>query len=125
MTPEDATRRLAFHATPEPGSFLTMLRRYRGLDEVVLEDLDEALRASADRLSAAPLPRELVSALWTISHLGRALAVDPCSALRRDERMAPAEQARLAAFMAAFDEAILELLEGTPAAEVFGAAAGA
>lgn len=125
MTPEDATRRLAFHATPQPGSFMSMLHRYRGLDEVVLEDLDEALRASAGRLTAAPLPRELVSALWTISHLGRALAVDPCSTLRRNELITPAEQARLATFMASFDEAILELLEGTPADQVFGAAARA
>lgn len=125
MTPEDAARRLAFHATPEPGSFMAMLRPFRGLDELILEDLDEALRASADRLAGAPLPRDLVSALWTISHLGRALAVDPCSTLRRNQLITPAEQARLAAFLASFDEAVLELLEGTPVEEVFGAAARA
>jgi hypothetical protein len=119
MTPEEGTRRLVFHASPEPGSFLAMLQPFRGLDDEVLEDLDAALRACGGRLSEAHLRRDLVSAVWIISRLGRLLAIDPGGQLRRNGLIPPADQARLAAFLARFDEAVMRLLEGTAGDEPF------
>lgn len=113
MTPNEALERLKFHADPEPGSFLEMLRPYRGVvREEVLTDVMNCLRACAPMVGADQLPRDLVCALWAISRLGRSWALDPGGMLRRNDLIEPADQKRLWDFLEAFDYAVVLLLEG-------------
>ena len=105
MTPDQALARLIFHAGPEPGAFLAMLRPYRGLHEDVLQDLSRALRGAAPALAAETLPRAVVSALWAISHLAR-------SWLDRNVGLAVPESVRLGEFVTRFDYAVMHALEG-------------
>jgi len=112
MTAEEAARRLVFHARPEAGSFLEMLRPYRGVRDEVLRDVLAALRAASANLEAEKLPRELVSSLWAISRLGRAWALEPGGMLRRNHLISNADQGKLAAFLDRFDYAVMVLLEG-------------
>lgn len=121
MTPEEGMQRLAFHTLPEEGSFLEMLRPYRGVREDVLDDVMRALRGCAPMLVADHPPRALVSSLWAISHLGRSWALDPGGMLRRNQLIGDADQTRLAGFLDDLDRAVLMLLEGVPAEEVFAA----
>lgn len=110
IPPDQAMRRLAFHATPEDGAFLAMLRPYRALEEHVLVDVMESLEACAPLLRADELPRELVAAVWAISHLGRLWALTPDGMLQRNKLIDDASIAKLAAFLDAFDMRVLELL---------------
>lgn len=71
MSPEEGVARLLFHAQPNEGSFLDMLRPYRGLRHDVLEDVMAALKASASVVASETSPRTVVSALWAISYFGR------------------------------------------------------
>jgi len=119
MTPEGGMNRLTFHARPGGGSFLDMLRPYGGLREDVLNDVMNALRACASKLSEEQLPQGLMSALWSISHLGRSWALDPGSMLRRNQLISEPDQAKLARFLERFDYAVMMLLEGVPEEEAF------
>ena len=119
MTSDDGVKRLIFHAQPEDGSFLDMLRPYRGLKEDVPADVINALRAAAPRLLDGDPPRELVSALWAISYLGRSWGLDSSGMLRRNKLIAEVDQAKLAGFLERFDHAIMTLLEGGDVDEAF------
>ena len=113
MMPNEALERPKFHADPEEGSFLEMLRPYRGiLREEILTDVMDCLRACAPMVGEDQLPRDLVSALWAISRLGRSWALDPGGMLRRNDVIEPADQKRLWDFLDAFDYAVMLLLEG-------------
>lgn len=114
MTPDEGIERLIFHTRPEPGSFLYMLRPYKGLQDEVLADVARSLRACADRFTAEVLPRELVSAVWALSHLGRAWALDLDGILRRSRLIGDADQAKLADFLSQFGYAVMMLLDGAP-----------
>ena len=120
MTPDQGMDRIKFHAQPVSDSFLHMLRPYRGLRDDVLNDVMASLRACASKLSDEYAPRELMSALWAISHLGRSWALDPGGMLRRNRLINDADQARLADFLQRFDYAVMMLLEGSPEREAFG-----
>jgi len=119
MKPSDATKRLIFHAQTVEGSFLNMLRPYRGLHDDVLDDVLVALRGSATIISAESVPRDVASALWAISYFGRLWALAPAGMLRRNELISEADQIKVAAFLERFDYAVLTLLEGGPADEAF------
>jgi len=112
VTPAEAKQRLLFHSQPEEGAFLDMLRPYRGLRHDVLVDVLDALRASAPEITGDALPRELVSALWAISHLGRSWALDPGGMLRRNNLISAADQETLGVFLERFDYAVESLLDG-------------
>ncbi len=121
MTPDQGMNRLMFHAQPGAGSFLDMLRPYRGLHEEVLEDVMASLRACAPMLSEQHLPQGLMSALWGISYLARSWALNPGGMLRRNQLISEGDQSRLAAFLERFEYAIMMLLEGAPEEEAFAA----
>lgn len=112
MTPSEASDRLQFHTEPEEGSFLQMLRPYRGIRDEVLTDVMHCLRACAPMVGANQLPRDLVRAVWAISRLGRSWALHPDGMLRRNDLIAPADQKRLWDFLEDFDSAVMLLLEG-------------
>lgn len=124
MTPDQGMNRLVFHSQPGAGSFLDMLRPYRGLQYEVLRDVMDALRACAPKLSEEQLPRALVSALWGISHLGRSWALEADGMLRRNQLITDSDRANLAAFLEGFEYAVTMLLEGVPGKEAFAADGG-
>ena len=119
MTPEQGMNRLVFHTQPDAGSFLDMLRPYRGLRDDVLEDVMDALRACAPTLSGEQVPQRLVTALWAISHLGRSWALEPDGMLRSNQLISDDDQAKLAAFLQRFEYAVMMLLEGVIEEEAF------
>ena len=112
MTCDEAIERILFHARPEPGAFLEMLRPYHGLRDEVLVELKACLRTAALRFVDRTLPRELVSALWAISYFGRLWALEPDGMLRRNCLISDNDLARLRAFLDHFDYAVAILLEG-------------
>lgn len=95
---------------------MAMLRPYRGVDEWLVIDVMEALEACAPLLRGASPPRELVAALWAISHLGRQWALASNGMLQRNNLISEADRARLAAFLDAFDLRVAELLDSPRAA---------
>jgi hypothetical protein len=114
MTPDEGMNRLMFHTEAEPGSFLHMLRPYQGLRDDILTDVKEALRACTPRFADERLPRAFMSALWAISTLGRAWALDPNCTLRLEQLISDADHAKLAAFMDSFENAVHMLLDVAP-----------
>lgn len=121
MTPDEGMNRLMFHAQPDSGSFLHMLRPYRGLRDDVLKDVMDALHACAPKLSEEQLPQGLMSALWGISHLGRSWALQPGGMLRRNNLITDEDQGKLATFLERFEYAVMMLLDGVPEEEAFAA----
>ena len=120
MTPDEGRKRIVFHAAgPVEGSFLEMLRPYRGVRDEVLRGVYLALRACASMVSTEAVPRDLVSALWTISYLGRLWAIDPGGMLRRNKLISDADLAKLEEFLAHFDYAVGALLGGNDLTEAF------
>lgn len=119
MTPEEAAKRLVFHGQPEPGAFLEMLRPYRGLRGDVLHDVMACLRASAPLLVGPSVSRELASALWAISHLGRSWALDSDGMLRRNGLIADHDRIALGEWLERFEYAVMTLLEGGSVGEAF------
>ncbi len=97
---------------PQPGSFASMLRPYRGLREEVLQDLWGALRVCAPRIASESVERELLAALWAIGHVGRTWALDPDGMIRRNNLIADDELTKLSEFLYRFDYCVLMLLEG-------------
>jgi hypothetical protein len=120
MTPAEGMQRLMFHTQPEPGSFLHMLRPYRGLDANVMRDVSQSLRACAERFLEEQIPRELVSAAWALSHLGRLWALEPEGMLRRNGLITDEDLATLTAFLDRFEHAVMMLLERAPDAAFSG-----
>jgi hypothetical protein len=108
MNSDEAVKRLRDQAN----SFLHLLRPYRGLRDQVLNDVMDALRACSSRLREEPLSRELVSALWAISRLGRSWALNPGGMLRRNHLIAAADLTKLWDFLEEFDYAVMALLDG-------------
>ena len=96
-----------------------MLRPYRGLRVDVLDDVMACLRACAPLLMAPDVPRDLVSAVWGISFLGRSWALDPDGMLRRNHLIADTDRATLSDFLERFDYAVMMLLDGVTEAEAF------
>jgi len=126
MDPDDAVKRLIFHAeyhSEGTGAFLEMLRPYRGMRDNVLTDVMDALRAAASIVSRDSVPRELASALWAISHLGRSWALDPGGMLRRNKLISDSDQRKLATFLEQFDYAVMTLLDGSDVGEAFSGTA--
>jgi hypothetical protein len=117
MTPDEGMKRLIFYCQPETGSFLDMLRPYRGVRVEVLDDVMAALRASASKVSVEILSRDLVSTLWAISHLGRSWALEPGGMLRRNQLISEADQDTLSAFLERFDDTVMLLLGSGPVEE--------
>jgi hypothetical protein len=112
MTPDQALERLVFHSGSDEGSFLEMLRPFRGLREEILADVLTALRACGPKVNADVLSRELVGSLWAISRLGRSWALDPGGMLRRNDLINAADQKRLWDFFDEFDYDVMTMLEG-------------
>jgi len=112
MSPEDSIERILFHAQPDEGTFLHMLRPYRGVKQDVLVDVLAALKNAAPFIASAALSRELASALWAISHLGRLWALAPNGMLRANDLITKSDQDRLNEFLETFDHAVMVLLEG-------------
>jgi hypothetical protein len=119
MSVDEGMKRLMFHAQPEEGSFLHMLRPYRGLRQEVLNDVLNALRASAPMLFNEVLQRELMSALWAISHLGRSWALPPDGMLGRNQLISETDREALGQFIEQFDYAVMTLLDGGSVDEAF------
>ncbi len=124
MTPAEGAQRLVFHLMPEDGSFLNMLRPYCGLRREILTDVLDALRGCASMVTADALPRDLVSALWSICHLGRSWALVPDGMLRRNNLISAADLKTLNAFLERFEYAVLALLDGGTLDEAFWGLAG-
>ena len=120
MTPAEAMQRLMFHTRPEPGSFLNMLRPYRGLDANVMRDVAQSLRVCAERFQDERVPRELISAVWALSHLGRLWALEPDGMLRRNGLISDEDQTTLSAFLDRFEYAVMMLLDRAPDAALAG-----
>ena len=114
MSPDEAVQRLDFHTQPEPGSFLEMLRPYRGLRDDILEDVSRSLRACAPLFGEDRVPRNLLSSVWTISFLGRLWALEPDGMLRRNGLIDKYDLKRLGTFLEHLDWAVFKLLEKLP-----------
>lgn len=112
MQPDEAARRIQFHATPEEGSFLDMLRPYRGIRQEILDELEHSLRAAAPRFMEPTVDRELVGSLWAICHLGRLWATDPDGMLRRNNLITLEDLRRLGIFLEKISYATMMLLDG-------------
>jgi hypothetical protein len=119
MTSDEGAMRLVFHAQPNSGAFLDMLRPYRGLQMPVLQDVMRALRAAAPRLSKDSLERELLSAVWALSYYCRLWALEPRGMLRRNNLIDEADLQKLARFIEGFDYAVMTLLEKGEISEAF------
>jgi len=119
MTPAEGAQRLIFHTLPEEGSFLNMLRPYDGLRHDILADVLDALRACAPKITADAVPRDLVSALWAISHHGRSWALAARGMLRRNNLISADDQKALGTFLERFDYAVYALLERWSVDEAF------
>lgn len=120
VTPAKGLRRLDFHTQPVAGSFLELLRPYRGVRDEVLDDVMGALRAAAPLIGRPTLPRQLVSALWAISRLGHSWALEPGGMLRRNHLIGETDQQRLSALLERFDFAVVGLLQGVSVEATFG-----
>lgn len=114
MSPDEGIQRLAFHTQPQPGSFLHMLRPYKGLQDAVIADVSRSLRACAVRFGEECVSRELMSSVWAIVHLGRSWALEPDGMLRRNGLIGEDDQAKLAAFIRRFESAVMLLLDRAP-----------
>ena len=112
MTPDEAAERIMFHAEPQSGAFLYMLRPYRGVRDEVLRDVMAALEVCAPRLREEQISRELVSALWAISHFGRSWALHPGGMLRRNNLISDDDREKLDAFLEGFDLEVALLFDG-------------
>jgi hypothetical protein len=111
MTPDEAAQRLIAHSMPGSGSFLGMLRPYRGIDAAVLGDLLACLRECAPLLQSEKVPRELVGAIVAITELGRRWALHPNGMLRRNGLISDEDAARVADTIEQFGYAALVLLD--------------
>jgi hypothetical protein len=58
------------------------------------------------------VPRELMSSVWAIAHLGRSWALEPEGMLRRNGLISEDDQVKLAAFISRFEYAVMMLLDG-------------
>jgi len=119
MTPAEAAQRLIFHTIPDEGSFLNMLRPYDSLRHDILADVLDALRACVPEITADAVPRDLMSALWAISHMGRSWALAPGGMLRRNHLISADDQKTLDTFLERFDYAVYALLEGWSVDQAF------
>ncbi len=130
MNAEAAELLLSYHSGRNPdvenpkwtGGFLGSLRPFRGsLTEENFHEVMACLRVLADDLGdGETLDRGVVSDLWGIVHLGRAWALAPGGMLRRNGLISQDDQERLGSWLETISYAVLMLLDGAGAEEVFG-----
>jgi hypothetical protein len=112
LTPEQGAERIKFHGAAEEGSFLRMLRPFRGLDDKIFDDLEVALHAAAPLLSKPLVEKELMSALWAICYLGRFWALSPGGMIQRNKLMKSYEAEKLQKYLDRISFAVMTLLDG-------------
>ncbi|MEL6676898.1 MAG: hypothetical protein AAFR61_32115 [Bacteroidota bacterium] len=89
-------QQIIFHASPEEGSFLNMLRPYRGLKEEIFLDLRTALQQMEPEFKAAKkADKDLMSAIWTLCFSAKYWGTEPDSMLVRNELITDADRQTL------------------------------
>jgi hypothetical protein len=122
MTRNEAKDLLLFHSfshseaphDPRAASgFLGSLRPYRGrLDPSNLHEVMAALVTLASEFEQSELDREIVHALWSITHLARAWGLEPEGMLRSNRLISDDDIATLTAWVEAISYATWCLLDG-------------
>lgn len=123
MTRDEAKELLLLHSFTHPSSpdhpraatgFLGSLRPYKGrLDPANLHEVMAALVTLAPELERATLDREIVSALWSITHMARAWGLEPEGMLRRNGLISDKDVEMLSDWVDAISYATLSLLDGS------------
>jgi len=127
MTPEQARECLLFHSGAHPNTddprwsngFVGMLRPYGGLREENFHEVMACLRALEPELREKELSRELVSALWSICHLGRAWGVWPEGMLQQNDLIRTEDAKRLEGWIDQISATVFWLLEGADSETAF------
>ncbi|MBC6447765.1 hypothetical protein [Actinokineospora xionganensis] len=120
MTPAEAREALLFHSALHPdiddprweNGFLGSLRPFKGLREENFHEVMAALRVLAEPLQADQVPREVVSSLVNICHLGRAWGLEPGGMLRRNGLIGDADIERLDDWICTISYAFFCVLDG-------------
>ncbi|RZQ63910.1 hypothetical protein [Amycolatopsis suaedae] len=120
MTPAEARETLLFHSCAHPDvddprwqrGFLGSLRPFTGLREENFHEVMSALRTLAEPLGADLVPREVVSAVVSICHFGRAWGVAPDGMLRGNDLISDADAARLEEWIWSISHALTMILDG-------------
>lgn len=101
--------------------FLGSLRPFRGqLDARNFHELMRCLRVLAPTLAQSPMvDRELLAALWSICHLGRAWALEPDGMLQRNQLLSDQQRATLSLWLGQLSYAVFALLDGSGEDEAF------
>ena len=122
MTRQEAKELLLLHSFSHPSApdspraasgFLGSLRPYSGtLSPAAFHEVMAALVTLAPELEQSSLDREIVSALWSITHMARAWGLEPDGMLRRNGLISDEDIATLSSWVDAISYATLMLLEG-------------
>ncbi len=111
-----AKLRLGVHSGTQPGegSFLGMLRPYRGLDAAVFRDLAQAVAVVVPHLqtSSAQVDKKLMNALWGVVFFATYWGVNPEGILQRNGLITPLEVERLRRWTDAIGWAVAMSLDG-------------
>ncbi|PAF28665.1 hypothetical protein [Paenibacillus sp. 7516] len=107
------------HPKMESG-FLGSLRPFRGqLIEENFHELMEIVRTLAPQLKQQALNREVMSCLWSITHLGRAWAILPDGMLRRNKLLSDEQIALMEEWLDLLSYAVMILIEDGGEEEAF------
>lgn len=122
MTSREAKELLLLHGFSHPSAhddpraargFLGSLRPYTGsLDPRNLHEVMAALVTLAPELERPSVDREILDALWSMTHLARAWALDPDGMLRRNGLISDDDAGTLASWIEAISYATMTLLGG-------------
>jgi|SRR6478735_7093193 len=122
MTREEAKELLQLHSFSHPNAhsdpraergFLGSLRPYQGsLIPANFHGVMAALVTLATELEQPSLDREVVSAVWGITHLARAWGLEPEGMLRRNNLISEEDIETLASWVDAISYATMMLLDG-------------
>ena len=122
MTHQEAKELLLLHSFSHPSSaedpraasgFLGSLRPFSGsLNPANLHEVMAALETLAPDLTGPSLDREIISALWGITHLARAWGVEPGGMLRRNNLISEDDVSTLSTWVETISYATFMLLDG-------------
>ena len=122
MTCDEAKELLLLHSFSHPDAahhpraargFLGSLRPYRGrLDPSNLHEVMAALVTLASEFERPTLDRQIVHALWSITHLTRAWGLEPEGMLRSNRLISDDDIATLTTWVEAISYATWCLLDG-------------
>ena len=115
MIPESLKNRINFHAEPEEGSFLRMLRPYSGLDEEIYGDLIICLKELKPYLlDEKMIDKDIMASVWFICHNAKFWGTEPDSMLVRNSLISIDDRKKLRGWANEISFAIMMWLAGEP-----------